>query len=130
MPKNSALPRTPIATPRTMLLFSTMAALSLVLALGAGADAEAWTKLGDGFCFASEEQERLYQINEDWVVADLATAKAACKANAECVGLHYDTTPGDYLLLSRLGTPDNFEAGERACYKLRENPGRVSAMGV
>ena len=94
------------------------------------ADLESWTKLGDGFCFATEDTERLYQINQDWVIADLATAKAACEANVECVGIHFDTNGPDYLLLRRLGTPNNVDndpVGRRTCWKLRENSGNRAA---
>lgn len=94
------------------------------------ADLESWIKLGDGFCFATEDTERLYQIHQDWVIADLATAKAACEANVECVGIHFDTNGPDYLLLRRLGTPNNVDndpVGRRTCWKLRENSGNRAA---
>ena len=86
-------------------------------------DAAGWAKLGDGFCFATERREGRYRINEDWIVADLKTAKKACKDSPQCVGMHYDEKFGDYVLLSRLGTPNDQDAGRRTCYKLRENQG-------
>ena len=84
-----------------------------------------WTELGKGYCFqGGDTVEKTYRLTNKWVVADLATAKNACEANLQCVGLHYDATPGDYHLLSRLGTPNNEGAKERTCYKLRENPSK------
>ena len=89
--------------------------------------AETWSKLGDGYCFAGgDPQEEEYRIT-DWTIQTLESALNACEADRACVGIHYDQYEpggeGDYVLLNRLGTPNNaYPIGRRACYKLRENP--------
>ena len=91
-----------------------------------------WTKLGDGGCM-SAHAELHYQLNDDWIIANLTVAKKACEASAFCVGIHYDTgtaVPGDYLLLSKLGTPTKIDPGKRTCYKLRANPGTCALPGA
>ena len=90
--------------------------------------AETWSKLGDGFCFAGGEQQEKEYMLTDWTIKTLESAKEACEADLACVGIHYDQwaqskpDEGDYVLLNRLGTPNNNMAVRRSCYKLRENP--------
>ena len=87
-----------------------------------------WSKLGDGFCFAGGEQQEKEYMLTDWTIKTLESAKEACEADLACVGIHYDQwaqskpDEGDYVLLNRLGTPNNNMAVRRSCYKLRENP--------
>lgn len=85
--------------------------------LGCGtSSAGVWSSLGAGYCFGRIGTEKSYRIG-GWIKGGLSAAKSACEANAACVGVHFDNKLPDFVLLTKVGTPNGQDRGRRSCYK-------------
>lgn len=72
--------------------------------------------LGNGSCFRVYASEHPHRIGS-WTEGSISAAKAACEANAVCVGVHYDAKLPDFVLLAKIGIPGGQDPGRRSCYK-------------
>ena len=84
--------------------------------------------LGDGYCFGSVDLEKPHRIGS-WTEGNISAAKAACEANPDCVGVHYDARTPNFILLAKVGVPGGQDPGNRLCYKY-PRPGRCPCSHI
>eukprot|EP00661_Eupelagonemidae_sp_cell13_P009101 gene9101-biopygen12188 len=72
------------------------------------------TFVDNGYCFPSQQAETPNRIG-GWTAGTLEDAQAACCQHLQCMGVHWDSSYPDYVLLTAVGNP-NGETG-RQCWR-------------